>query len=115
MNPDTIFITRYVTSHDATVGWYEKLLGRPADARPMPSCHEWRLSDQVLFQVIEDPRRAGETSTAFRVADLDTEATRLQGIGLELLEPVPVEGFTSLRYAEARDPEGVPMGLLDGA
>lgn len=113
MNPDTIFITRYVTSHDATVGWYEKLLGRPSDDRPMPSCHEWRLGDQVLFQVIEDPKRAGETSTAFRVADLDAEVSRLQG-DFEFSDPFRVGDFSTLRYSEARDPEGVPMGVLDG-
>lgn len=114
MNPETIFITRYVASHAASLDWYERILGRPADHRPVPSCREWRLGDRVLFQVIEQPERRGETSVAFGVADVEDEATRLQGAGIDVGDPVPVEGFTTLRYVEICDPEGVPLGLLDG-
>jgi hypothetical protein len=34
--------------------------------------------------------------------------------GLETAGVSHVDGFTTLRYAEIRDPEGVPLGLLDG-
>lgn len=114
MEPRNVFITRYVASHAESLDWYEHLLGRPADDRPMPSCHEWRLGGGVLFQVIELPDRQGEISVAFRVADADGEAARLRDAGLDIDDPMPVEGFATLRYAEARDPEGVPLGLLDG-
>lgn len=114
MNPHTIFITRYVTSHDATVGWYERLFGRPADGCPVPSCQEWRLADTVLFQLIEAPDRQGDTTVSFRVRDLTVESARLREAGLGLPEPAPVEGFANLRFVEALDPDGVPIGLLDG-
>lgn len=114
MDPQSVFITRYVASHAASLDWYERLLGRPADDRPVPSCREWRLGGGVLFQVIELPERQGETSVAFRVADVEAQATRLRDAGVELDDPAPVEGFATLRYVETRDPEGVPLGLLDG-
>ncbi|WP_432090571.1 hypothetical protein [Streptomyces sp. NRRL F-5630] len=34
-----------VTDHEAAVAWYERLLGRPADARPMPGLADWHLTD----------------------------------------------------------------------
>ncbi len=114
LTPETIFITRYVASHDVSLPWYERFFGRPADDRPMPSCHEWRLGEGVLFQVIEDPARQGETQFAFRVASLDGELTRLRQAGIDIPEPADVGGFSTLRYAETADPEGVATGLLDG-
>lgn len=114
MNPTTVFITRYVNSHEATVGWYTDLFGRAPDEQPMPSCREWRLCENVLFQLIEDPARSGETSTAFGVDDLDAQRNRLRQAGLTVSDPAPVEGFDTLRFAEAVDPEKVPVGLLDG-
>lgn len=114
MNPDTVFITRYVTSHAETLVWYETFFGRPADNHPMPNCQEWQLGDLVLFQVIEDPDRRGDTSVAFHTADLDAETTRLGAAGLDVGEVFPVPGFDTLRYTECPDPEDVPLGLLDG-
>ena len=114
MHPETIFITRYVASHEASLPWYEKFFGRSPDAEPVPSCREWRLSQGVLFQVIEDAGRQGEQSVAFGVADLTATASVLAESGLEMAEASAVDGFTTLRYTEIRDPEGVPLGLLDG-
>lgn len=114
MNPETIFVTRYVASHDASLAWYERFFGRPADARPMPNCREWRLGANVLFQVIELPERRGETSVAFSAPDLTSEVDRLREAGLSLDDPSHVEGFKTLRYSETSDPEGVPIGVLDG-
>lgn len=114
MNLETIFITRYVASYATSLDWYERVLGRPADDRPMPNCREWRLGDRVLLQVIEQPERQGDSSVTFRVTDVDAEATRLQDAGIAVGDPLPVEGFATLRYTEIFDPEGVPLGLLDG-
>ena len=113
MTPQTVYITRWVAGHEGTEGWYTQLFGRPADCRPVPNCLEWRLGEQVLFQLIEAPERRGETSVAFHVADLDAETSRLAGV--EVPAPALVEGFTALRYAGLTDPEGAPVGLLDGA
>lgn len=77
MHPETIFITRYVASHEASLPWYEKFFGRSPDAEPVPGFREWRLGQGVLFQVIEDAGREGEQSVAFGVADLTATASRL--------------------------------------
>ncbi|MDO5503325.1 MAG: VOC family protein [Actinomycetia bacterium] len=113
MNPETIFITRYVASHDTCLSWYESVLGRPADDQPMPSCREWRLREGVLFQLIEDAGQAGQTSIAFGVADLDVEVSRVREAGIDISDPVPVGGFDTLRFTELCDPEDVTVGLLD--
>lgn len=114
MNPETIFVTRYVASHDASLAWYERFFGRPADARPMPNCREWRLAADVFFQVIELPRRKGETSVAFSVPDLDAQADRLWDAGIALDAPSGVEGSTTMCCTRTCDPEGVALGLLKG-
>lgn len=114
MNIDTVFVTRYVASHADSLPWYEKLFGRPSDRRPMPSCHEWTFGDSVIFQVIEFDARQGETSVAFLTPDLEAETRRLRDSGLDVDDPTPVEGFTTLRYTELLDPDHVALGLLAG-
>ena len=34
--------------------WYEQLLSRPADARPMEGLAEWKLADGGWIQVFQD-------------------------------------------------------------
>ena len=36
-------------------------------------------------------------------------------VEIDVPEPVKVEGFKTLRYAEFADPEGNQVGLLDGS
>ena len=39
--------------------WYERLLARPADSRPMEGLAEWKLADGGWIQVFQDTERAG--------------------------------------------------------
>lgn len=50
---------------DRAAAWYEQLLGRPADARPMESLADWHLTDGGWLQVFHDPKRAGGTAVNF--------------------------------------------------
>lgn len=115
MNPETICVARYVASHDESVAWYEKLFGRPADARPTPRCQEWRLGADIVFHVIEMPSRQGETSVTFGLSDLDDEAARLWEAGITLDAQSIVGRFAASRYTATCDPEGVSLGILYGA
>ncbi|MCZ4262695.1 hypothetical protein O4G76_17805 [Limimaricola sp. G21655-S1] len=115
MKVENIFLSINAADFDAQSKWWAKLIGRAWDREPMPSCHEWDLREGVFFQVLDSPRGAGESTVTMRVADLDPEITRLSAAGIEVPEPVKVEGFNSLRYAEFADPEGNTVGLLDGS
>jgi len=42
--------------------WYEQLLSRPADARPMEGLAGWKLADGGGIQVFEDKDRAGSST-----------------------------------------------------
>jgi hypothetical protein len=50
--------------------WYEQLLSRPADARPMEGLAEWKLADGGWIRVFQDKERAGSSSVTFLVSGL---------------------------------------------
>ena len=114
MDTTTVFITRYVADHEAAIDYYASVFGREPDARPVPNCREWVLAPGVLFQVIADEHPVG-VSYAFGVHDVEVEARRMTAAGVPVGEPWRVPGFDTLRYAELTDPEGVTLGILDGA
>lgn len=71
-----------VADLDAASAWYERLLGRPADNRPIDSLAEWQVTDTGWIQVFHDPQRAGSGLLNFAVDDLDERVTDLSGRGL---------------------------------
>lgn len=109
-----VFISINAADFAAQSDWWSRLIGRHWDREPMPSCHEWDLVDNVLFQVLDSPDGHGGTTVTLRVADLDAESRRLESAGIDLPEPVRIEGFDTLRFAQFADPEGNTVGLLDG-
>ena len=94
--------------------WYTMLLERKWDDEPMPSCHEWELSDTVLFQVLDNPKASGKAVVTLRTADLDAHVDRLRLASVTIPDPVEVKGFDTLRFCEFCDPEGNTVGLLEG-
>lgn len=94
--------------------WWSTVIGRRWDREPMPSCHEWDLVDNVLFQVLDNPDGRGGTTVTLRVPELDAEIRRLGSAGIDVPAPVKIEGFDTLRFAQFSDPEGNTVGLLDG-
>lgn len=67
---------------DAARSWYERLLGREADNRPMDSLAEWRITDTGWVQVSVDADRAGTALLNFAVDDLTAHLDALQDRGL---------------------------------
>jgi predicted enzyme related to lactoylglutathione lyase len=67
----------------AAIRWYEKVLGRPADSRPMPEVAEWEFPRGGWLQVYVLPERAGACSCTLAVSDIAEEATRLEGLGVD--------------------------------
>jgi hypothetical protein len=62
--------------------WYEQLLSRPADGRPMDGLAEWKLADGGWIQVFQDKERAGSSSVTFLVSGLDDQAVELKAKGI---------------------------------
>ena len=48
-----------VNNFVSALTWYERLLGRPADAAPMEGLAEWHFSEHGGIQPIHDEDRAG--------------------------------------------------------
>jgi predicted enzyme related to lactoylglutathione lyase len=65
--------------------WYEKLLDRDADTRPMPEVIEWHFDRGGWLQVFSDQQRAGSSSVTLTVDDLESTLRSLQDKGIDVL------------------------------
>ncbi|WND33066.1 VOC family protein [Streptomyces sp. BB1-1-1] len=96
---------------DEAVAWYERLLSRPADTRPMPSLADWHLTSGGWLQVFEAPERAGSSLLNLEVPDLDAALAGLVERGLTA-GPVQTGGERT-RFAALDDPDGNRITLLE--
>jgi len=100
-----------VRNLEKSVVWYQQLLGRQPDTRPMDQLAEWRFEVGGWIQVFEDKGRAGsssvtlvDTNVAERIADL-----KAKGITIESeidAEPIKVAIIT--------DPDGNRIVFAEG-
>lgn len=91
--------------------WYEQLLGRPADDRPMDGLAEWHFDQTGWIQVIHDTDRAGASLLTLQVDDLQQHAAVLANRGLT---PGAIDTTTSdkVLFATIADPEGNTITLV---
>jgi glyoxylase I family protein len=84
--------------------WYERLLGRPADAAPMDGLAEWHLAEGGGIQVSDYADRAGSSNVTLVVSSLDEQLAALEAEGI----PVgPIQGTPGfVKAATVSDPEG---------
>lgn len=68
-----------------------------------------------MFQVLDSSARTGAESVTLRVSELDAHVERLRQEGVDVPEPVRVEGFANLWFCQFKDPEGNTVGLPEGA
>ena len=66
-----VLATVPVADFDASIAWYERLLGRPADAQPMEGLADWHLADNAWVQVYRNEKHAGKTALNFAVDNLE--------------------------------------------
>jgi predicted enzyme related to lactoylglutathione lyase len=64
--------------------WYEDVLARPADSRPMEGLAEWKLANGGWIQVFQDKERAGSSSVTFLVSGLDDQLAELKAKGISI-------------------------------
>ena len=99
-----------VTDLEAAHDWYERLLGRPADNRPMVTLVEWRVTDTGWIQVFLDRDRAGKTLLNFAVDDLDQHVAELSSRGLV---PGAIETANKgVRISAIADPDGNQVNFI---
>ena len=115
MNIKNVFVSVHASDFSGLSDWWSNLLERKWDRQPMPSCHEWDLTESVFFQVLDDAQHSGRTTVTLKVTGLDDHVERLRGFGINIPDPVDVVGFDSLRYCQFNDPEGNEVGLLEGS
>jgi ketosteroid isomerase-like protein/uncharacterized protein YndB with AHSA1/START domain len=107
-----VFAAVPVRDLDAAESWYERLLGRPADARPMAGLAEWHLGPAGSIQLVADPGRAGGGLATLEVADLRRHAAALADRGLT---GVDVDATTSetVLFATVADPDANAITLVE--
>ena len=113
MDIGKVFLSINATDFSTQSEGWSRLLEREWDRQPRPSCHEWDLTDSVLFQVL-DNAVGGKIVVTVKVTEMDSQITRLRNLGLDVPEPTKVEGFNTLRYCRFHDPEGNEVGILEG-
>jgi catechol 2,3-dioxygenase-like lactoylglutathione lyase family enzyme len=96
---------------EGAVVWYERLMGRPADARPMAGLADWHVSPTAWVQVFESPEQAGSTLLNLVVDDLDKALSDLAGRGISAGEIQP--GSRGVRFASVHDPDGNRVTLIE--
>lgn len=87
----------------AAIRWYERLLSRPPDQKPMPEVAEWGFARGGWLQVFQDAGRAGKSSVTLSVSDLDAEVERLRTLSIPVGD---VQHSKQVKTAILRDPDG---------
>ena len=111
MDITTVLAVAPVTDLEVATRWYEKLLGRPADQRPMDTLADWRLTPTGWLQVFVDPARAGSTAVNLAVDSVDAADSELRARGLTPEEPIGADG--GVRLLPVVDPDGNTVTLIE--
>lgn len=100
-----------VAEFDGAIAWYDRLFGRPADARPMAGLADWHINDGAWVSVFRDAERAGKTFLNFAVDDLGAHTTELAGRGIVLGEVTLTDKNAQL--ASVTDPAGNVITFIE--
>lgn len=83
MTIDNAIASVAVKNLATAVAWYQALLGRVADSRPMPEVAEWRFPRGGWLQVYQLPERAGHGSVTLAVSGIDEIAAHVAKLGVD--------------------------------
>ncbi|MBQ0927364.1 VOC family protein [Saccharopolyspora endophytica] len=100
-----------VSDIDVSAAWYERLLGRPADARPMDGLADWHVTSSGWVQVFQSPEHAGSTLLNLTVDDLDATIADLADRDITVGEVQ--SGAQIVRFAAVHDPDGNRITLVE--
>ncbi|HWM92427.1 MAG TPA: VOC family protein [Thermoanaerobaculia bacterium] len=94
----------------AAVEWYERLLGRPADSRPMPEVAEWKFERGGWLQIYQNVERAGSNTVTLAVSSLDEQVSDLTKCGLDAGQPIVSE---KVKVVMLKDPDGNSIAFAE--
>ena len=83
--------------------WYEALLGRAADSKPMPEIAEWKFARGGWLQIYQLPERAGSGSFTLAVSDIEEVVAHVQKLGIDAAQRGSGEKVKTLMIV---DPDG---------
>lgn len=83
MSIDNAIASVAVRDLTAAMTWYEALLGRAPDSRPMPEVAEWKFPRGGWLQVYQVPERAGNGSVTLAVTRLDDVTAHVKKLGID--------------------------------
>jgi glyoxylase I family protein len=101
---DSVLAGITVNDFVSALTWYERLLGRPADAAPMEGLAEWHFSEYGGIQLIHDQDRARSSYVTLLVPNLNDQLAALRAASI----PVgPTQGTPGLaKVVTVTDAEG---------
>lgn len=92
-----------VADHAAALIWWERLLGRPADAAPMPGLAEWHFGSSSGVQIVLDKERAGSGLLTLLPDDMVAFIAAAGARGISIGE---INDGERARFVAVTDPEG---------
>lgn len=92
-----------VKNFEALTAWYETLVGRPPDIRPMEHVAAWQFPGGGWIEVFRDPDRAGFSTVILAVVSLESQLEALKGLAIpfKIVSPSDIG-----EVAIINDPEG---------
>ena len=94
----------------SAVRWYERLLGRPADSRPMSEVAEWKFERGGWLQIYQNAERAGTGSCTLAVSSLDEQVADLEKCGLDAGRRINSE---QVKVVMIKDPDGNSIAFAE--
>jgi predicted enzyme related to lactoylglutathione lyase len=85
------------------VAWYEKVLGKAPDSRPMPEVAEWKFARGGWLQVYQLPERAGAGSFTLAVDDIDEQVALVSKLKIDTSQQSSSDKVKTLMIV---DPDG---------
>ncbi|KKB76740.1 hypothetical protein VW35_16590 [Devosia soli] len=105
-----VYAGMVVADLDRARAWYQKLIGRAVDDKPIPGMVQWRDIGGAGLQLWEDAQAAGKSMMTIVTPDLATEIERLAGQGIEA---VNLASGSFGKVAQVFDPDGNRVALAE--
>ncbi len=99
-----------VADLDIALVWYEKLIGRSVDDKPIPGMVQWRNIGGAGLQLWEDAAHAGHSVMTIVTPDLETEMARLAALDITAIN-LASGGFG--KVAQVFDPDNNRIALAE--
>lgn len=88
----------------AAIVWYEALIGRPPDIRPLDHVAGWQFPGGGWIEVFVEKERAGMSTVIFAVLSVEKQLEELAEKGIPVTKVTPSEDIGEVSMIQ--DPDG---------